>query len=122
MNGSEAIRKSFMPLIVSIVLGGLGQATAKENFPNIIFIMADDLGYGDLGCYGGDKISTPHVDQLAKEGSRFTQFYSGSPVCAPARCVLMTSMHSGHARIRGNSPKVGAGNLDSDALEPRCCL
>ncbi len=107
MNGSEAIRKSFMPLIVSIVLGGLGQATAKENSPNIIFIMADDLGYGDLGCYGGDKISTPHVDQLAKEGSRFTQFYSGSPVCAPARCVLMTGMHSGHARIRGNSPKVG---------------
>ncbi len=79
--------------------------------PNIIFIMADDLGYGDLGCFGGEKILTPNVDQLALEGTRFTQFYSGSPVCAPARGVLMTGLHSGHARIRNNSPKKG-GELE----------
>ena len=79
--------------------------------PNVIFIMADDLGYGDLGCFGGEKISTPNVDQLAREGARFTQFYSGSPVCAPARCVLMTGLHAGHARIRNNSPREG-GELE----------
>lgn len=70
--------------------------------PNIIFIMADDLGYADLGCYGQKLIQTPHIDQLAKEGMRFTQCYSGSSVCAPARSVLMTGMHTGHTRVRGN--------------------
>lgn len=79
--------------------------------PNIIFIMADDLGYGELGCFGGEMILTPNIDQLALEGARFTQFYSGSPVCAPARGVLMTGLHSGHARIRNNSPKKG-GKLE----------
>ncbi len=71
--------------------------------PNIIFIMADDLGYGDLGCYGQKEIQTPHIDQLAREGMRFTQCYAGSTVCAPTRCSLMTGLHTGHARIRGNS-------------------
>jgi arylsulfatase A len=70
--------------------------------PNIVFIMADDLGYGDLGCYGQKKIRTPRLDQMAKEGLRFTQFYSGSPVCAPSRCVLMTGKHAGHAAVRDN--------------------
>jgi len=70
--------------------------------PNIIFILADDLGYGDLGCYGQERIETPHLDRLAAEGMRFTQHYSGSPVCAPSRCVLLTGKHSGHAYIRGN--------------------
>lgn len=70
--------------------------------PNIIFILADDLGYGELGCYGQEKIETPNIDQLAKEGIRFTQHYSGAPVCAPARCVLLTGKHSGHAYVRGN--------------------
>jgi arylsulfatase len=70
--------------------------------PNIVLILADDLGYGELGCYGQEIIETPHIDQLAREGKRFTQFYSGSPVCAPARCVLLTGLHSGHAYIRGN--------------------
>jgi arylsulfatase A len=67
-----------------------------------VFILADDLGYGDLGSYGQTKIRTPHLDQMAKEGMRFTQFYSGSPVCAPSRCVLMTGKHGGHAFIRDN--------------------
>jgi len=70
--------------------------------PNIVLIVADDLGYGDLGCYGQKKINTPRLDQMAKEGLRFTQFYCGSPVCAPSRCVLMTGKHAGHAAVRDN--------------------
>jgi hypothetical protein len=72
--------------------------------PNIIFILADDLGYGDLGCYGQKKIKTPNLDKLAAEGMRFTQCYAGSTVCAPSRCALMTGKHTGHAVIRGNGP------------------
>jgi arylsulfatase len=70
--------------------------------PNIIYILADDLGYGDLGCYGQDLIETPNIDQLASAGMKFTQHYSGSAVCAPSRCVLLTGKHTGHAYIRGN--------------------
>ncbi|NOT63490.1 MAG: arylsulfatase [Acidobacteria bacterium] len=70
--------------------------------PNIVFILADDLGWGDLGSYGNTKIRTPQLDRMAREGMRFTQFYSGSPVCAPSRCVLMTGKHGGHAYIRDN--------------------
>jgi arylsulfatase A-like enzyme len=70
--------------------------------PNIIFILADDLGYGDLGCYGQQRIQTPNLDRMAAEGARFTQAYAGSTVCAPSRCVLMTGKHSGHATVRGN--------------------
>lgn len=73
--------------------------------PNIIYIMADDLGYGELGCYGQQKIKTPNIDKLAKDGMRFTQFYAGAPVCAPSRCVLMTGKHTGHGRVRGNAGK-----------------
>ena len=71
--------------------------------PNIVFILADDLGYGDVGCYGQKRIQTPNVDRLAAEGVRFTQFYAGSPVCAPSRNVLMTGQHTGHVQIRGNA-------------------
>ncbi|QQL46157.1 arylsulfatase [Sulfuriroseicoccus oceanibius] len=77
-------------------------AVAGPSRPNVVFILADDLGYGELGCYGQEKIKTPHIDQLAAEGVRFTQHYTGAPVCAPARCVLMTGRHLGHAEIRGN--------------------
>ncbi|MFH1922473.1 MAG: arylsulfatase, partial [Planctomycetota bacterium] len=70
--------------------------------PNIILIMADNLGYGDLGSYGQRRIQTPVLDRMADEGMRFTQFYSGAVVCAPARCALMTGLHTGHCRIRGN--------------------
>jgi arylsulfatase A-like enzyme len=66
--------------------------------------MADDLGYADLGCYGQEKIQTPHLDRMASEGTRFTQVYSGSPVCAPSRCCLMTGLHNGHGRVRDNIP------------------
>ncbi|OHB65470.1 MAG: N-acetylgalactosamine-6-sulfatase [Planctomycetes bacterium RBG_13_50_24] len=71
--------------------------------PNIIFILADDLGYGDLGCYGQKAIKTPNIDKLAAEGMRFTDHYAGSTVCAPSRCCLMTGFHTGHALIRGNA-------------------
>ncbi|MCB1129220.1 MAG: sulfatase-like hydrolase/transferase, partial [Verrucomicrobiae bacterium] len=77
-------------------------AQAHEPRPNIIFIMADDLGYGDLGVYGQQTIRTPNIDRLAGEGIRFTQFYAGSTVCAPSRSVLMTGKHLGHNDIRGN--------------------
>jgi arylsulfatase A-like enzyme len=76
---------------------------ARPPRPNIIFILADDLGYGDLGCYGQKRIRTPNLDQMAAEGTRYTQCYAGSTVCAPSRCVLMTGKHTGHARVRGNA-------------------
>jgi arylsulfatase A-like enzyme len=69
--------------------------------------MADDLGYGDLGCYGQKEIQTPHIDRIAQEGRRFTQCYTGSAVCAPSRNALMTGQHMGHATIRDNKPKIG---------------
>ena len=90
---------------IFIALGlllALGQAQAER--PNIIYILADDLGWGDLGCYGQKTLRTPNLDRMAKEGIRFTRHYSGSTVCAPSRCVLMTGLHTGHARIRGNGP------------------
>ena len=74
-------------------------------------IFADDLGYGELGSYGQEKIETPNLDKLALEGMRFTQFYTGSPVCAPSRCILLTGMHSGHAVIRGNDEDGERGDV-----------
>jgi arylsulfatase A-like enzyme len=82
--------------------------------PNLIFIMADDLGYGDLGCYGQQVITTPHIDRMAAEGLRFTHFYAGATVCAPSRSVLMTGLHHGHTRVRGNA---GQTNPAAQALK-----
>lgn len=76
---------------------------AQTRLPNLIVIMADDLGYGDLGCYGQQRIRTPEIDQMAKEGLRFTSAYAGSTVCAPSRCAWLTGLHTGHAQMRGNS-------------------
>ena len=78
------------------------QSKKSESKPNIVFILADDLGYGELGCYGQQKIQTPNIDRLASEGMRFLQHYTGAPVCAPARCVLMTGQNLSHAEVRGN--------------------
>lgn len=75
---------------------------AEPSRTNVILVMADDLGWKELGCYGQEKIRTPHIDRMASEGIRFTQFYTGAPVCAPARCNLMTGKHAGHAYIRNN--------------------
>ena len=77
--------------------------------PNIIYILADDLGYGDLSCLGQTHFETPHIDRLAREGMLFTQHYAGAPVCAPSRCALMTGKHTGHSVIRGNSEVIPEG-------------
>ncbi len=100
---------------IGIVLIGLSLVACKDRSqnikkddvetnkkPNIIYILADDLGYGDLNCYGQTKFSTPNIDKLASQGVLFTQHYSGSTVCAPSRSCLMTGMHTGHTVIRGN--------------------
>lgn len=78
-------------------------STAKQKLPNIVFILADDLGYGDIGPYGQTMISTPNIDLLARQGMLFTQCYAGSTVCAPSRSSLMTGQHTGHTRVRGNA-------------------
>ena len=108
----------FLQFLFAIFCANAGLAAEK---PNIIFILADDLGYADVGCYGQRLIQTPNIDKLAKEGTRFTQCYAGSTVCAPSRCALMTGYHTGHARIRGNvngtlkSGDVTVGKILQDA-------
>ena len=92
--------KKILFLVASIPL--LTNLALQAQRPNIIYILADDLGYGDLGCYGQKQIPTPNLDRMAAEGTRFTDFYSGSTVCAPSRCALLTGQHTGHAYIRGN--------------------
>ncbi|MEO1524127.1 MAG: arylsulfatase [Planctomycetota bacterium] len=86
--------------LLSLVTGPSSPAAEK---PNIIFVLVDDLGYGDLGCYGQKLIKTPSLDRMAAEGIRFTDFYAGNTVCAPSRCVLMTGQHMGHTHVRGNA-------------------
>ena len=81
-----------------------GAAAQQRGRPNIVFILADDLGYGDLGCYGQKRIRTPNLDRLARDGMRFTQAYSGATVCAPSRSCLITGLHGGHTRVRDNIP------------------
>lgn len=90
-----------------IVLGTFSVALWGAERPNIVLIVADDLGWADLGCYGQKTLRTPHLDRMAEEGIRFTNFYAGSTVCAPSRCALMTGKHTGHATVRGNrNPEV----------------
>jgi len=89
-------------LLLAALWLGPAEPRAADRPPNIVFILADDLGYGELGSYGQKKIRTPHLDALAREGTRFTRHYAGNPVCAPSRCVLMTGRHPGHAVVRDN--------------------
>ena len=96
-NGDEPSGKRSLQATVN------GNVSTKPHLPNIVLILADDLGYCELGCYGQQMIRTPNLDRMAAEGMRFTQFYAGAPVCAPSRCVLMTGKHLGHAAIRDNS-------------------
>ena len=88
-------------LVITIAANGLPLISAPPTPPNIIFIMADDMGYGDLGSYGQKTIQTPNLDQMAVEGLRFSNCYAGSTVCAPSRSVLMTGLHTGHTTVRG---------------------
>ena len=103
--------------IVVVLLGTRGAMLHAEvkRPPNVIVILADDLGYGELGCYGQRLIRTPRLDQMAVEGLRFTHFYAGATVCAPSRSVLMTGLHHGHTRVRGNA---GRTNPEAQALQP----
>jgi arylsulfatase A-like enzyme len=118
-------RRDFLKTVgisLAAVIAGC-KGTQLETTPNILFIMADDLGWGDLGCYGQTKIKTPHIDNLAREGLRFTQCYAGGAVCAPSRSVLMTGQHLGHTRVRGNTGKVGGVEVtDNGGLQRRVPL
>ena len=93
--GSIAVLFAFTTMLVA------SQADAVDK-PNVVFILADDLGYGDLGCYGQTRVKTPAIDRLAAEGMRFTNAYAGCTVCAPSRCTLLTGHHTGHASVRAN--------------------
>ena len=98
---------------VSTAFGAAPERGAASR-PNIVLILADDLGYNDIGCYGQRLIRTPHLDRLAAEGIRFTDHYSGSPVCAPSRCTLTTGLHTGHAYIRDNDEMAELGDVWND--------
>ena len=94
---------------LALLIAGCSEPAPEK--PNIIIILADDLGYGDTGPYGQVKIETPNIDRLAESGMRFTQHYAGSAVCAPSRCVLLTGLHTGHAQIRGNDEWAERGDV-----------
>ncbi|MEX2559262.1 MAG: sulfatase-like hydrolase/transferase, partial [Pirellulales bacterium] len=93
-----SLRFALVALAALVCFGWTQSLAAEPAAPklNIVFILADDLGWGETGCYGQKKIPTPNIDRLAAEGMRFTRHYSGAPVCAPSRCVLMTGKHLGH--------------------------
>ena len=104
-------------MICAAVAANASEATAAtvakndKQQPNVIFILLDDAGYGDFGCYGQTKIETPNIDALAERGVRFTDMYAGAPVSAPSRCCLMTGLHSGHAQIRSNDEMLSRGDV-----------
>jgi arylsulfatase A-like enzyme len=106
MNNPRSIACSVCLFVLAALFAAASVAADNPAGPNVVFILADDAGYGDFGCYGGRSIRTPNIDRMCREGIRFTDFYAGSTVCAPSRCVLLTGLHTGHCRIRGNSPGV----------------
>jgi len=118
MNPTNPSRRAFLKSMAltagALALSGTLPAAEKapSRKPNIIFFLADDLGYAEVGCYGQKKIKTPNIDRLAAEGLKFSRFYSGSTVCAPARCVLLTGKHTGHSYIRDN------GELPTEGQRP----
>ncbi|HDP34150.1 MAG TPA: sulfatase, partial [Candidatus Hydrogenedentes bacterium] len=99
-------------------LNALAQA-GESRKPNIIYILADDLGYGDLGCYGQETIKTPNIDRMAAEGLKFTQHYAGSTVCAPSRACLLTGFHTGHVHVRGNGDYILRPSPDDMTIAER---
>ena len=92
----------YRPIVSATLLLTGGVLMAQQNKPNVVFILADDLGYGDITPYGQKLIETPHLQKMAEEGMRFTDFYAGCSVSAPSRASLMTGLHTGHTQIRGN--------------------
>src|SRR5690349_7581634 len=120
MLSSCAVRAKKSPMIrrefIASTLAAIASTLATPSFaapqpgtrrPNILFILADDMGYGDTAIYGQRRIATPNIDRLARSGMRFTQAYAGAPVCGPSRCALMTGQHTGHCRIRDNTALAG---------------
>lgn len=95
--------------LVLIESGCKDAETDKQDHPNIIYILADDPGYGDLSFLGQESIKTPNIDRLSREGMTFTRHYAGAPVCAPSRCSLLTGKHTGHTVVRGNTTIDGIG-------------
>jgi len=113
------VKKILQGVVTLLASMSWSNAEAAAGHPNIIFILADDLGYADLGCYGQKHIRTPNIDRLAAEGMRFTDCYSGASVCAPSRSVLLTGLHTGHTRVRGNFGITGGvGPQGRVPLEP----
>ena len=106
MHAMKRVDRAWVGIVLLVGLEGLfgspRAAAADVRKPNIVLMLGDDLGYGDLGAYGQSRIATPNLDRLAAAGMRFTQCYAGSTVCAPSRCCLMTGRNTGHARVRGN--------------------
>jgi arylsulfatase A-like enzyme len=117
MKLSSRVLSMILPAVACVFTAGpvLAQSPTAGEKPNVVFILCDDLGYGDLGCYGQKKLKTPNIDSLAAEGMLFTDHYSGSTVCAPSRSVLMTGQHTGHTPVRGN----GARGRYPDGSSPR---
>ena len=119
MHKHKTSRRAFLKTTgaasAALMMGSVS-CTGRKSFrkPNIVYILADDLGYGEPGCYGQKKIRTPNIDRLAAEGLRFTQHYSGSPVCAPSRCTLLTGKHTGHSYIRDNDEMDERGDVWHD--------
>ena len=105
-------------LVLAFLTGAAAAFAAMPSRPNIIFLLADDLGYGDIGAFGQKKIRTPNLDRLAADGMKLTQHYSGHNVCAPSRCVLMTGKHPGHAYIRNNRGGIGIAGGTQEGQEP----
>jgi arylsulfatase A-like enzyme len=107
-------RRQFLASSTASIVSASAQPDRK---PNIVFIILDDLGYGDFGCYGQKHILTPNVDRFAAEGMRFTQAYAGAAVCAPSRAVLMTGLHGGHAPVRANAGTIPIRDEDVTVAE-----
>lgn len=101
-------------VVTTILLFAAPLVAVQPGRPNVVYILADDLGYGDLSCYGQQKFETPNIDRLATEGLRFTNHYSGNTVCSPSRAVLMTGQHSGHCYLRGNLSGENGAALDPE--------
>jgi len=104
-------KSTILSLITLFLIINSCSEPKPERKPNIIYILADDLGYAELGSYGQQLIETPNLDALAAGGMRFTQHYAGAPVCAPSRCVLLTGQHTGHSYIRGNDEWASRGDV-----------
>lgn len=106
LNSRRSSEVFIIPLVLAVIAIMINQEWVQAQHPakpNVILILADDLGYGDLGCFGQREVPTPRIDGMARDGMRFMRHYSGSTVCAPSRCVLMTGKHTGHASVRGNN-------------------